>query len=78
MKRSDEGRLTEDVYLWDTVNRNYWETPGKEFSDRPTVVIADSCLHFTSSCKDERIASERSSAEKSSSRERRNQGDSLD
>eukprot|EP00971_Amphidinium_carterae_P150259 2978749-Amphidinium_carterae.1 len=30
MRRDDESRLREDVYLWDTVTRKYSEPPGPE------------------------------------------------
>eukprot|EP00971_Amphidinium_carterae_P033507 659968-Amphidinium_carterae.8 len=51
MKVEDESPLRQDVYLWDMVFRNYWDPPGREFAERPTVVVADSALHFTKGSK---------------------------
>eukprot|EP00971_Amphidinium_carterae_P035237 693589-Amphidinium_carterae.1 len=47
MAAHDEPDNAIDPYLWDTIFERYWSFPTPMFVNRPTLVIADSCLNHS-------------------------------
>eukprot|EP00971_Amphidinium_carterae_P109154 2161479-Amphidinium_carterae.3 len=47
MASADEPEDTIDPYLWDMIFESYWSFPTPMFVNRPTLVIADSCLNHS-------------------------------